>query len=255
MPLSPLRPHAALERFRFDELDSTNAFAGRWMRLAAGASEAVILSRAQTAGRGQHGREWSTEAGRDLAWSYARRFGSAVDELDLVALNMMWAAAVLEVVERHVEGEIGLKWPNDVYVRTPTTGWRKLGGLLIEAHWRGTGCVGVVLGVGLNLRSNRSNSPWPAVSVHELGCKQLDAEAWGHELEVAVRRAWFEPADRERYRKRLLFRGEPRDFEVNGQRLRGAFLDALDDGRGRFVWADGVADHEQGSVRWCWDQG
>lgn len=256
MPLPPLRPHAALERFRFDELDSTNAFAGRWMRLASSASEAVILSRAQTAGRGQHGRSWSTEAGRDLAWSYARRFGEAVDGVDLVALNMAWAVAVLHAVERHVGGEIGLKWPNDLYARrTPESGWRKLGGLLIEAHWRGTGCVGVVLGVGLNLRSDRSDAAWPAISAWELGGDGLDAEAWSVALEVAVRRVWWEPVDRMTYRERLLFRGEQRTFEVNGERVRGAFIDALDDGRGRFAWSDGMADHEQGTIRWCWDQG
>ena len=255
MPLPPPRPHAPLERFRFDELDSTNAFAGRWMRLASGASEAVILSRVQTAGRGQHGRHWSTEAGRDLAWSYARRFGEVADGLDLVRLNMAWAVVVLEAVERHVPVEVGLKWPNDLYARTAPSEWRKLGGLLIEAHWRGAGCAGVVLGVGLNVRSTRKDAAWPAVSLQELGSDRLDVEEWGRELEAAVRGAWSLPFDAERYRERLLFRGERRAFEVNGERVEGAFIDALDDGRGRFEWPSGSAVHEQGSVRWCWDQG
>jgi BirA family biotin operon repressor/biotin-[acetyl-CoA-carboxylase] ligase len=255
MPLSPPRPHAAIERFRFDELDSTNAFAGRWMRLASGASEAVILSRVQTAGRGQHGREWSTEAGRDLAWSYARRFGEAAEELDLVALNMAWSVAILEAVERQFPVEMGLKWPNDLYARTACTEWRKLGGLLIEAQWRGSGCAGVVLGVGLNVQSTRKDAAWPAVSLQELGSNRLDVEDWARVLESAVRNAWSQPFDAERYRARLLFRGARRTFEVNGERMEGAFMDALDDGRGRFEWATGPAIHEQGSVRWCWDQG
>lgn len=251
-------PHGPVERYAFDSIDSTNAFAARWMRLSGAASEAAILSRAQTAGRGQHGRHWSTEGGNDLAWSYARRMGEPVrvETEELVALNMAWSVAVLETVRAVLpaEAELGLKWPNDVFGRRPGGGWGKLGGLLLEAHWRGDGCIGAVLGVGLNLASERRGFATPATSVRELGG---DASAAGlaRDLEGAVRAAWNGEKGPAAYRERLLFCGAERWFELGGERRRGAFMGALPDGRGRFRWFEGVADHAQGEVTWLWDQG
>ena len=259
-PFSLLPPpalHAPIERFDFDEIHGTNAFAARWMRLGSSGAESAILSRAQTSGRGQHGREWSTERGLDLAWSYARRFGDAValDGNELVALNKAWAVAVLEVVEQRVQAEVGLKWPNDLYAQAQGSEWRKLGGLLIEAHWRGSGCIGVVVGVGVNAGSTRRDFASPAVSLRELGAEAVDLASMGRDLEHAVRAVWDRPFNEPSYENRLLFRGEMRDFLVDSNVRRGAFLGTLPDGRGRFRWDEGEQVHPQGDVVWLWNQG
>lgn len=251
LPLPPV--HAPVERFAFEEIDGTNAFAGRWLRLAGGASEAAILSRRQSAGRGQHGREWHTEAGLDLAWSYARRFGAAVEPVDLVRLNMAWAAAVLGAVEAGAAGaELGLKWPNDVYGRVGGR-WRKLGGLLVEAQWRGAGCVGVVLGVGVNVGSRRLGAA-EGVSLAELG-GELGVEGLARLLERGVRATWGQiPAGIATYHDRLLFVGEERPFVVRGQQRTGRFLSARPDGSGRFDFGAGPEDLPQGDVTWVWPE-
>jgi BirA family biotin operon repressor/biotin-[acetyl-CoA-carboxylase] ligase len=56
---------------------------------------------------------------------------------------------------------IGLKWPNDLYLRDPSTGGRKLGGVLIETLSAGAGRL-VVIGIGLNLRRLVAGSDIPA---------------------------------------------------------------------------------------------
>lgn len=257
--LAPPPSNSPIERFAFGAIESTNAFATEWIRLAKSPSEAVILADDQTMGRGQFGRPWSTEAGKDLAWTYARRFGMPVPwgAEDLVRLNMHWAASAAECILdwTRQRAEIGIKWPNDLYAKSPEFGWRKLGGMLIEAHWRGDGCLGVLFGVGINVQSVRHRGADRAISLLDLGCTNAEVKPLAHALERAVRSAWETPFDPVKYEAHLLFKGERRTFVLNEETRAGAFMEALPNGSARFLWDTGEQVHPQGEVGWCWDQG
>ncbi len=126
----------------YSVLDSTNRY------LMVGAREgwisgAVCLAEQQTAGRGRQGRSWLTPFGASLAYSLLWRFAGPPEALS--GLSLATGLAVTRVLKRIGVGEVGLKWPNDVWWRG-----RKLGGILLESGGS-AGDFYVVAGVGLNL--------------------------------------------------------------------------------------------------------
>ena len=109
---------------------------------AGGAPEGVVaVADEQTAGRGRHGRTWTTAPGAALLVSVLLRPQLPPERLHLVTLAA--AVAATDAV-RGVGGfDAHVKWPNDLVVDD-----RKLAGILAEADGAGA----VVVGMGLNLR-------------------------------------------------------------------------------------------------------
>lgn len=122
------------------EVDSTNAEALRRLPTLTGAS--WILTRRQTAGRGRRGRGWSDPPG-----NFAATLALALNEPPArLALRSFLAALALHdalVAVTGLEQGFALKWPNDVLLNEG-----KLSGILLES-----GAGGLVIGIGVNLRS------------------------------------------------------------------------------------------------------
>jgi BirA family transcriptional regulator, biotin operon repressor / biotin---[acetyl-CoA-carboxylase] ligase len=120
----------------------------------------VVLTRQQTAGRGQHGRIWHAPTGV-LTASFI------LDDLPLAGgLSLAIGLAAIAAVEDlapDLAGELRLKWANDLYLRG-----RKLAGILCEGTIRGT-AQRMVVGIGLN-RSATFEAEWQrrAISLHEV---------------------------------------------------------------------------------------
>jgi BirA family transcriptional regulator, biotin operon repressor / biotin---[acetyl-CoA-carboxylase] ligase len=108
-----------------------------------GAAEGtVIAADMQTAGRGRHGRAWSSPAGAGLYVSVILRPVEGTAPLLTIAAGVAIADGIAEATGL----QVALKWPNDVYVSG-----RKLAGILAEAGTASTGIGHVVLGFGINL--------------------------------------------------------------------------------------------------------
>jgi BirA family biotin operon repressor/biotin-[acetyl-CoA-carboxylase] ligase len=153
-PLAPLR--AALPRPAscalgwVESTGSTNADLLQAAKTGALSGPTLLAAARQTSGRGRRGRHWHDDAGSVLcsvAWPFAPR-------QDIAPLSLavgVWLAQALQALGATT---IRLKWPNDLLLPAADTasGWRKLGGVLIEvadtadARW-------AVIGFGINLRS------------------------------------------------------------------------------------------------------
>jgi BirA family biotin operon repressor/biotin-[acetyl-CoA-carboxylase] ligase len=103
----------------------------------------LVLADAQTAGRGTQGRRWTSRAG-DGVWLALIERPTDVRALDVLSLRCGLYAA--EALDGLAAATIGVKWPNDLYVRG-----RKLAGVLIETRWRGASVEWVAIGFGLNV--------------------------------------------------------------------------------------------------------
>ncbi len=101
---------------------------------------AAFVADAQTAGRGRHGRSWSSPAGKGLYLTVVLPESLAAPSVTLAA-----ALAVAEAVEAVSGVSPRLKWPNDLLL-----GERKLGGVLGEVVPGGNGAA-VLLGIGINV--------------------------------------------------------------------------------------------------------
>jgi BirA family transcriptional regulator, biotin operon repressor / biotin---[acetyl-CoA-carboxylase] ligase len=135
----------------FEQIDSTNAEAARW--LESGAPHlSLVLADEQTAGRGRAGRQWFTPPGAGLAMSllvteYDLNTNSPSVLADSLSLFPgLGAVATAQMLESECGLAAEIKWPNDVLVAG-----RKVAGVLAEAHWMGGRLLGAVLGIGINV--------------------------------------------------------------------------------------------------------
>ncbi len=128
---------------RFDSLPSTNDLAREMA--AEGADEGVsVVARAQTAGRGRQGREWSSPADDGLYFSVILR--PEMKPADATVITFAAAVAVAETLASDFNLAVDIKWPNDVMA-----GGRKISGILVETAVEGEQLLYAVLGIGVNL--------------------------------------------------------------------------------------------------------
>jgi len=165
---------------------------------------AVLLTDAQTAGRGRLDRTWSAPAGSALAVStLLRDLPSEIDTWGWIPLAA--GVAMTDAVAAQLPGHaVGLKWPNDVLVDGA-----KLSGILLETEQRADLSRFLVIGIGVNTTQAPQGLPYPATSLAALG-HHVSAETLFRELSAewvglmdlwqggrgfpAIRRLWLERA-------------------------------------------------------------
>ncbi len=131
----------------FESVDSTNDIAKTWLEEGA-QSGSVVIANEQFKGRGRKGRTWHTPPNVAIAMSVILK-----PEQDFISrINLIGALSVYDLAVEVGCQQVGIKWPNDVQVKE-----KKISGILPEAVWNGTKLVGVVLGMGINVRVDFSN--------------------------------------------------------------------------------------------------
>ena len=214
----------------FDAVDSTMDVANS---LAADGAEAgtLVLADAQLAGRGRAGRKWESKAGDGIWMTLIERLNDA-RALDVLSLRIgLRAARVLDRFSVAV-GRVGVKWPNDLYLRGG-----KLGGILVESRWRGNRPEWTAIGVGINVRA----AGYPGAATLGDGVSRLEVLA---ELVPALRAAssarnHLSVQELDEFKRRDIAAGrpcrEPVRGIVAGVATDGALLIDTPDGRRRVV--------------------
>ena len=148
---------AGLRAQRVASVDSTNSALLRSAQ-AGDTAPQVLWAQAQTAGRGRMGRLWlgapaDANGGTSEASASGLYFsvGLTLAPRDWSGLSLALGLAVAQTL--HIS--VGVKWPNDLWLRQGP-GYAKLGGILIETaalpHAPEGAARWVVIGLGLNLR-------------------------------------------------------------------------------------------------------
>lgn len=105
----------------------------------------VIVADGQSEGKGQGTNKWETQDGKNLTFSFLLKpdFLAVERQFDLMqALSL----GVLDFVRFHLDDEVFVKWPNDIYI-----GKKKLCGCLINNRIIGCSFDSVYCGIGLNV--------------------------------------------------------------------------------------------------------
>lgn len=138
----------------------------------------VVVAERQTAGRGRLGRRWFSPPGENLYCSVILRPTPAPDRIvEWLSWTPLLSAVAAARAVQTVSGLYPwLKWPNDILV-----GHRKLGGILCESNGSHAHGTFVVVGIGLNVNTEREDFP---DELREIATS-LAAET-GHSLDRAV---------------------------------------------------------------------
>lgn len=125
--------------------ESTNNMAKEWYISNKDSGPVVIVTNHQTAGRGQRGAAWNSNAGENLTMSLVYPLPT-VDVSDQFLLSAGVGLAILNALEKLNFNTIRLKWPNDIMAAN-----KKIGGILIENILSNGSIAASVIGVGLNV--------------------------------------------------------------------------------------------------------
>jgi len=153
--------------FYTKQTHSTNVLLWEMIREKSLPEGFVVQTDFQTAGKGQVGNSWESEASRNLLFSmvlYPQRV--TVDNQFL--LSQLVSLGIKEALDEYTDG-ITVKWPNDIYWND-----KKLVGILIENSLQGTKIKSSVIGIGLNVNQKVfvSNAPNPVSLLQITGRRQ-----------------------------------------------------------------------------------
>jgi BirA family biotin operon repressor/biotin-[acetyl-CoA-carboxylase] ligase len=127
------------------ECHSTNAEALKVLQSNAQVAEGgVIITDNQTAGRGQRGNTWESEAGKNLTFSIILK-PTFLHPKDQFKLNMAVSLGLYDYLTSQVT-DVKIKWPNDMML-----GDQKTCGMLIENQISGQQIQSSIVGIGLNV--------------------------------------------------------------------------------------------------------
>ncbi len=145
-----------IECHYFDSLESTSSFLNN---LPSSNLTQLCVTREQTQGKGQHGREWLSQKDGSILLSIRQTFAN---DVNLSGLSLVVGLAIIKALEKEckVDG-FKIKWPNDIYFREA-----KLAGILLENNIQ-AGSQSVIIGVGVNYDLEQDISfdiPWVDLS-------------------------------------------------------------------------------------------
>lgn len=138
------------DRRILQSVDSTNSAAERVFDTLAGPT--WILALEQTAARGRRGREWVNPVGNFAGTLVVPGIanGPQAAQHSFIAAIALYDAIV--AVSGRADA-LSLKWPNDVLLHG-----QKVAGILLETILRANQIAGVMVGIGINLKSAPSQT-------------------------------------------------------------------------------------------------
>ncbi len=131
----------------------------------------------QTAGKGQRGKSWAGEKGKNIAMSVVLVPGESKITSQF-HLSAVVALACFEFLKQYAGDEMKIKWPNDLFWRD-----RKAGGILIENKLYGKAWKWAVVGIGININQRVFNKELGhAISLKQITGKNFNTIALAKEL-------------------------------------------------------------------------
>ena len=163
-------------RITLDTVNSTMQYLARPELSACEDSFIVVTADFQTAGRGQKGASWESEAGKNLLLGLLLR-PTFLHPSEQFYLSEICALALVETLNTYSDG-FTIKWPNDIYYAD-----RKVSGMLLEHTLQGATLSQTIVGIGLNVNQQTffSDAPNPVSLLQILGkevCRETVLEAF-----------------------------------------------------------------------------
>lgn len=206
------------------------------------------FAKEQTAGKGQRGKIWTTEKGKNIAMSLVLQ-PAALQISNQFHLSAAVAVVCFEFVKAYAGDETKIKWPNDLFWRD-----RKAGGILIENILQGKKWKWAVVGIGININQTAfdENLVNP-VSLKQVTGKIFDNISLAKELHSLLMKNLTGINDAayvmEQYNEHLYKKNKPVIFKKDGVRFETVIKEISP--LGRLVTVDAIErEFDFGEVEW-----
>lgn len=158
------------ELIRLSVVESTNVYTSNLLSQSGIKNWTVIYADEQTNGKGQRGKGWDSDFGKNLLFSvFVKPSSLLIDNQHEISL-----ATSLALCDALTEFGLDatIKWPNDILVEE-----QKIAGILIENQVTQRYIESTIIGIGLNVNQLQFSSyPWPATSIRKLTGENTDRE-------------------------------------------------------------------------------
>lgn len=197
--------------------------------------EGFLYAGYQTAGRGQTGNRWESEAEKNLLCSVLIEANCEWFKANgSFYLNVAVSVALLRTISELGISELAIKWPNDIYWQD-----KKLAGILIENAIIGNKVKYSIAGIGLNVNQTEFTSDAPnPVSMRQITGKEYDIDALMKSLYTEVQKTLEEDVWEEYkshlYRREGLWPFVEREVSITptmnaDQQTEGLFMARIED--------------------------
>ena len=164
-----------------DTVDSTNNYAMAKVHAGMAIHGMAWFAKEQKAGKGQRGRHWNSEKGKNIAMSLVLEPG-LLQITDQFQLSAAVAITCFDFFSAYAGEETTIKWPNDLFWRD-----RKAGGILIENVLQGKTWKWAVVGIGININQDKFDKAiLNPVSLKQITGKSFDNIALANELNAML---------------------------------------------------------------------
>jgi BirA family biotin operon repressor/biotin-[acetyl-CoA-carboxylase] ligase len=165
-------------------VDSTNNYALDQLHAKLAAHGHTFFAHEQTAGKGQHGKNWTTEPNSNI-------IVSIIIDTNFIALyeqfyiSAMAALAVHDFFSSYASKNTTIKWPNDIYWNN-----KKAAGILIETAMIDSNRF-TVLGIGININQTHFDAALKnPISLQQITGKKFDTIHLAKQLCVCVEKRY-----------------------------------------------------------------
>lgn len=158
------------EIIHISETNSTNNYLKELLQTQNVDEGTVVWADFQSAGKGQRGNGWESEAGKNILFSIVL-FPGFIKAGEQFILSQIVSLAVANCLQEYTEG-ISIKWPNDIYWNE-----KKICGILLENTILEDNIGHSVAGIGININQEnfRSDAPNP-VSLKQITNRDYNLE-------------------------------------------------------------------------------
>ena len=143
---------------QFPTLDSTNRYALNLISKSNPSEGTLISTDNQSAGRGQIGSKWESEAGKNLTLSIILYPQFLIPSQQFL-LNQAISLGLYDFLSSYLPKGLKIKWPNDLYVED-----RKIAGILLQNTLSSQKIQSSVAGLGTNINQTVFSKELPNAS-------------------------------------------------------------------------------------------
>ena len=163
-----------LKQFNFKKVKSTNQTAIRLIKSSKN-EFGLIVSEAQSKGKGQYGRKWISYKG-NMFLSFFYKLENI--NLSLNSLTKINCFLVKDVISKYYKKKIAFKLPNDLLINK-----KKICGILQEKIEKSKKQY-LVVGIGLNLIKSPNISNYPTTNLLEITNQKINKKKFVKELKI-----------------------------------------------------------------------